>query len=285
MASCGDTLLYIRKRLIAAGCDAPEMEADILLALTLGVSRSRLLAMRSTSMPNDQLAKLEALLARRVTHEPLAYVTGSMEFYGRSFDVEPGVLIPRVDTEVIVDATLEVARAHPNPVLRILDLGVGSGCILLTLLAELPKATGVGVDLSPLCLKVCSRNAEKLVVQSRVALREGNWFEPLTGDEAFDLIVSNPPYVAEKDRESLQPEVRDHEPPTALFANDDGLEHYRPILSGAKARLQANGAVILEVGFDQSKAVSDTARHLGFEVETRRDTAGIERVVIARMRG
>ena len=284
MESVSQAILRVRQGLEVAQCDSPELEADILVAAALGVSRSQLLAIRSSNLDSEQLNSINSMLERRSSREPLAYITGSTEFYGHVFETTPGVLIPRVDTEALIDVTLKHLGERNIDRPTILDLGVGSGCIICTLLAEIPQAQGIAVDFHPTPLKLAARNAETLGVQGRMTLLHGSWYDSLTStDEGrFDLIVSNPPYVRDADREALDPEVRDHEPAEALFMPGDALENFQIILAGAKKWLKENGALILEMGHDQAEAVSTLATNAGYaEVTTHLDTAGISRVLVA----
>lgn len=226
------------------------------------------------------LSRLESLLARRANREPLAYLLGRKEFWGLELEVTPGVLVPRPDTETVVEAVL--AQSHDRArKLRLLDLGVGSGCLVLALLRELPAAEGVGVDRSTTALAVARRNAERLGLSDRLELREGDWATGLAG--GFDVIVSNPPYIAEDDIAALSLEASDHEPREALVAGSDGLDAYRRI-TGELPRLLAPAALVaLEVGQGQAAAVDALLQAAGLRpLPPHRDLAGIERCVLAR---
>ena len=212
----------------------------------------------------------------------MAYLVGRREFLDHSFLVGPGVLVPRPETEEVVEAALEAIAGREAP--RILDLGVGSGCILLSILARLPDAVGVGIDASPEALEYARRNAAELGVAERAALREGDLFSALEAAETFDLVISNPPYVKEGDREGLMPDVRDHEPSMALFVPGDGLAFYHRILEGAQPHLAPGGVIVLELpGEDGSVVAGSAERHLaGAALDVRQDLSGKERILVAK---
>jgi release factor glutamine methyltransferase len=260
------------------GGDGARDEAEMLMAHALGVSRSTMLL---THMRASAPAGFEALLARRRGHEPIAYILGESEFFGRRFQITPAVLIPRSDSERMVAAALEAApRAR-----RVLDCGTGSGCLLLTLLAELPAARGVGVDIAPGALEVARRNCAALGLETRATLREADWRRPgwAAGLGAFDLVIANPPYVEET--AALDPSVRDFEPHAALFAGPEGLEAYRSLVPQLPALLNPGGVAVLEIGHRQAAPVSALCAAAGFAVELRQDLAGRDRALILRIRG
>jgi release factor glutamine methyltransferase len=251
-----------------AGIESAKLEASVLLAHALKVERSWLLAYPEAQAP----AEADALLQRRLKREPLAYILGRREFYGRTFRVTPDVLIPRHETEGLVEAVLERGRREG---LKVLDLGTGSGAIAITIALERPDWAVTAVDLSPAALAVARENAEALA--ARVDFVRSDAFEALIGD-AYDLIVSNPPYIDRDDQ--LPPEVRDHEPSLALFADENGLAFYRRLAEGAADHLNDGGCLLLELGAGQAEAVRATFEMRGWrQLETRRDLAGIERVI------
>jgi release factor glutamine methyltransferase len=267
-------------RLAAAGVEDARGEARLLLAAVTGVERSALLAGALPALSAAQDAALEALLRRRERREPIAYILGAKEFWSLSFKVDPAVLIPRPDTETVVEAAL-AQIGDRTAALRILDLGTGSGCLLLALLSELPAARGLGVDDSPTALAVAMRNAERLGLAARAEFRQGRWGDGL--HERFDLIVSNPPYVREAEWDHLQPEIRCFEPKGALLAGPDGLDAYRELAPDCARLLRPDGVCALEIGLGQAGAVSALLAGQGLEViERRRDLAGIERCLVAR---
>ncbi|RVT84095.1 peptide chain release factor N(5)-glutamine methyltransferase [Rhodobacteraceae bacterium CCMM004] len=250
------------------------VDARTLLADALGVPRGRLTLIAADPVPPAAVARFRAALARRAAREPVARILGRRGFWGREFAVTPDVLDPRPETETLVALALE------RPFARVLDLGTGSGCILVSLLAERPKARGVGTDVSDAALAVAARNAEAMGVADRAELLCADWFEGVPG--RFDLIVSNPPYIAADEMAGLMPEVRDHEPHAALTPGGDGLGAYRAIAAGLDARLHPGGRVLLEIGPTQAAAVSDLLRAGGLgDIGVHLDLDGRDRVVSA----
>jgi release factor glutamine methyltransferase len=267
-------------RLAAAGVENARGEASLLLAAATGVERVALLAGALPTLSVAQGATLEALVRRRERREPIAYILGAKEFWSLTFEVEPAVLIPRPETETVVEAALGQVGDR-TAALRILDLGTGSGCLLLALLSELPSATGIGVDASPAALALAKRNAERRGLAARAKFRQGRWGEGL--QERFDLIVSNPPYVTPAEWDRLQPEIRCFEPQAALVAGPDGLVAYRELAPDCARLLATDGALGLEIGLGQADAVAAILAAQRLEViERRRDLAGIERCLVAR---
>ena len=260
------------------GTDWARDEAEMLMAHALGVTRS---AMLLGHMRDEAPANFETMLARRLGEEPVAYIIGEADFYGRTFKVTPAVLIPRGDSETTLQAALEAA---PSP-RRILDCGTGSGILLLSLLAERPQASGVGIDRSPAALEVAAGNAELLGVAERTELVAGDWTQ--SGWPAdlgrFDLVIANPPYV--EDGAELDPSVRDFEPAGALFAGPHGLDDYRVLIPQLPALLVPGGVAVLEIGYRQAEAVTAIAEAAGFAVELRHDLAGRPRALILRIKG
>ncbi|MCC5985083.1 MAG: peptide chain release factor N(5)-glutamine methyltransferase [Rhodobacteraceae bacterium] len=262
-------------RLRAAGVADPARDARLLLAHALGVGAERLtLHLGDTAAPEAQ-ARFESAIAARARRQPLAQITGKRLFWSREFRVTPDVLDPRPETETLIAAALERRFA------RVLDLGTGSGAILLTLLAERPQATGVGCDVSAAALGVAQANARALDLEARAHFRRSDWFAAVTG--RFDLIVSNPPYVSAPEHAALSPEVRDWEPRGALVPlgdDGDGLADYHRIIAGAGAHLAPGGALLLEIGATQAPAVADALRRAGLvDVTTATDMDGRPRVV------
>lgn len=254
----------------------PRLDVELLMADALEVSRSDLLVKHDdTVVP----AKFADHFRRRLAQEPVAYIIGCQEFYGRTFTVTPHVLIPRGDSETLIEAALELA---PDAA-RMLDLGTGSGALLLTLLAEKPPASGVALDASEAALEVAMLNADLLQIgQDRVRFEPGDWTRSGWTDHlgTFDLILCNPPYV--EDDAELDPDVRDYEPAEALFAGKDGLDDYRVIIPQLGKLLNEGGIAILEIGHTQGEAVTKLAENAGFAVETRNDLANRPRCVVLR---
>ena len=261
---------------LEAVSDTARLDAELLMAEVLGVSRSELL-LRRTGDPVPDL--FDALVNRRLAHEPVAQILGRKEFYGREFRVCRDVLTPRADSETTVAAALEAAP----PDARILDCGTGSGALLLTLLAERPDATGIGIDRSPAALAVAQDNAEHLGVADRAELRLLDWRKPRWRESLglFDLVVANPPYV--ESAAELAPSVRDYEPAGALYAGPEGLDDYRVLVPQLPALLRPAGLAVLEIGATQADAVGSIARSAGFRSELRRDLGGRARALILRL--
>jgi len=262
--------------LLEAVSDTARLDAELLMAHALGASRSELLLRHMNAPAPDGFA---ALVARRLGHEPVAYILGRQEFFGRSFAVSPAVLIPRADSESVVEAALAACAAPA----RVLDCGVGSGALLLTVLAERPAARGIGIDRSAEALAVAEANAQSLGVAARAELLVRDW--TLEGWAAglgrFDLVLANPPYV-EADAE-LAPSVRGHEPAGALFAGAEGLDDYRILLPQLPGLLETGGLAVVEIGASQADAVRRIAQDAGFSVELGRDLGGRPRALILRL--
>ncbi|MDD3798236.1 MAG: peptide chain release factor N(5)-glutamine methyltransferase [Novosphingobium sp.] len=260
---------------LAVTSDTARLDAEVLMAHALGVSRSDLLLRH---MQDGVPACFADFVARRMKHEPVAYITGHQEFYGRDFLVTGEVLIPRGDSEVLVEAALEAASA-PG---RVLDCGTGSGALLLSVLAERPDAEGIGIDRSLGAVAVAAENAALLGLGERARILHRDWDEPnwAEGLGRFDLILANPPYV--EDQAELAPSVRDHEPGGALFAGPEGLDAYRVLLAQLPALLDDEGAAMVEIGAAQADAVGAIAREAGFAVRLHRDLGGRPRVLALR---
>ena len=275
-----DLATEVAAGLAAADIENARPEAWLLLAAATGRERAALMAGVPETLNAVQRARLAELVRRRRAREPLAYILGEKEFWSLRFEVAPAVLIPRPETETVVEAVLAQVCDRDQP-FRLLDLGTGSGCLLLALLSELPRATGLGVDDSAAALAIARRNAERLGLAARAEFRPGRWGAGLR--ERFDVIVSNPPYVAELDWEALQPEIRQFEPRAALVAGADGLAAYRALAPDCARLLAPGGVCALEIGLNQGDAVAALLAAQGLVVvERRRDLAGIERCVIAR---
>jgi release factor glutamine methyltransferase len=258
---------------LEATSDTARLDAEVLMAYALGVSRSELLLRHMGDPAPESFAEL---VERRAAHQPVAYITGLQEFFGREFAVTPDVLIPRPDSETIVAAALEAVPA------RVLDCGVGSGALLLTVLAECLAAEGIGIDRSPGALAIAAANAEALGLASRARMLERDWTRPGWSERlgTFDLILANPPYVEES--AALAPSVRDFEPAAALFAGPDGLDDYWVLIPQLPALLSPNGIAVLEIGATQSDAVRQIAERAGFSTVLRKDLGGRPRVLILR---
>lgn len=257
-----DALKAAAARLAAAGIDEPMREARIL------------------SREAPDAATFEAFVARRERREPVAYILGRKEFWSLDFEVSPAVLIPRPDTETLIEAALAAFEAKPPT--RILDLGAGSGAILIALLTEWPHATGLGIDASEAALDVARRNAERHGLAARAAFERGDWAEGI--DERFALVVSNPPYVADVEFGALDADVRDHEPKLALSGGASGLGSIERIAAALPRVLAPEGRAVVEIGHEQGTAARALFTKAGLEVaRIAKDLAGRDRAVVARL--
>ncbi len=283
--SVGALLSDAARRLGDAGVESPRLDARVLLGFALGRDAGWLIGHRDDVPPDAACRQFETLIRRRAAREPVAYILGVREFWSLSFRVTPATLIPRPETETLVEAVL-AAYPDTDAPLRILDLGTGSGCILLALLHERPAASGTGVDVNADAVLVAAENARSLGLAARAEFRRGDWFGPLVRDEMFDVVVTNPPYVSAEEMAALAPEIADHEPEAALFAGDDGLDAYREIFSGLPGWLRPGGLFAGEIGHRQGVAAAELARAQGFgAVEIRPDGAGLPRLLVGRFSG
>jgi len=270
-----DALRAVIPRLREAGIPDAARDARALLAHAMEIAADRLTLHLADDLTPEVVTALGSLIVARARHQPVAQIIGHRQFWGRSFVVSPDVLDPRPETETLVAAALS-GRFD-----RVLDLGTGSGCILLTLLLDRPSATGLGIDLSPAALAVADRNRQRFGLQSRAVLQQGNWVEGLSG--SFDLIVSNPPYIATAEMAGLAPDVRDWEPHMALTPGGDGLAAYRVIMGGAGAHLVPGGRLLMEIGPTQGHAVAAMLEAAGLQnVAILPDLDGRDRVVSGR---
>jgi release factor glutamine methyltransferase len=269
-----------------AGIETPELDARLLLCHAAALTHESFVARAGETLQPEAAVRLEALVRRRASREPISRITGTREFYGRSFLVDGSALDPRPDTETLIEvalALIEKTGRREEP-LRLLDLGTGTGCILLTLLAELPKAHGLGTDLSPAALRLAEANARRLGVAGRASFLASDWLDAIHGE--FDLIVSNPPYIASGEIERLAPEVAHHDPYLALDGGPDGLKAYRRIAAGAARLVAPRGAILVEIGASQAPAVAGLLHDGGFLVANDGpsfDLGGRPRVVVATM--
>jgi len=267
------------RTLSAASVDQPRMEASTLLADLLGRDRAFLIAHSADELSAAQYEEFKSRLARRAAGEPLQYITGHQDFFRLDFEVTPDVLIPRPETELIVEAALEFVTREPR---YFAEIGTGSGCIAVSLLNELPAARAVAVDISPAALEVARRNAERYAVIDRLQLVESDGFAALDQGEIFDFIVSNPPYVSDEEMKNLTREVR-REPSSALAGGSDGFHVIRRLLNEAPRFLRAGGHFIFEIGFGQGETVQDLIDQNTWElIDIRNDLANIPRTVILR---
>jgi release factor glutamine methyltransferase len=252
-------------------------DAELLLLHHLGITRAQLLADPTRELTATQLATYEAAITRRLANEPIQYITGHQEFYGLDFHVTPAVLIPRPETELLVEAVLKHLPA--NRPLRIADIGTGSGILAITLAVHLPLAEITAIDISPEVLAITRRNAETHEVAHRIHFLESDLLTSTPGP--FDAIVSNPPYVPTSDRQTLHPQVRDHEPHTALFAGPTGLDIYTRLIPQALAALTPGGLLAIEFGHGQSESIRQLLSGWQ-EISLLNDLQNIPRTALAR---
>jgi release factor glutamine methyltransferase len=258
-----EALRELRRTLSGAGFETAALDARLLLLAALGISATDLITRPDTCLSPDEAKTLAAFTHRRLGHEPVARIVGVREFWGLPFRLSPETLVPRPDTETVVETALDLLPDRQAP-LRIVDFGTGSGCILVALLHELPRATGLGVDLSFGALVTARTNAADNRVGSRCHFALSRWADAVSGP--FDLIVSNPPYIASGVIPTLDEEVREHDPTLALDGGPDGLEPYRILLSEAGRLLAPQGLLVVEIGYDQAEDLVSLARIYGLEI-------------------
>lgn len=271
-------LAQARERLKTAGVETAALDGRVLLAQAMNCTQTWFYTNPDAVLSADDLARFDAMLARREMRVPVSHILGAREFWSRPFIVSPDVLTPRPDSETLIEAVLDHVSNRTSP-LQILDLGTGSGCLLLTLLSEIPGALGTGVDVSPAALQIAARNAEQLCCDDRVRWVEGEWEIELS--DVFDIVISNPPYIETGDLAGLEPEVVTFEPGLALDGGADGLDAYRRILACVGAKMSEDGTVFLEIGSGQEATVTEIAREAGLaRQDVRHDLSGTGRVLI-----
>lgn len=278
------TVREIQQRTIAffESKDVPnaKLDTDLLLAHALGVKRLELYLDLERPLTDAQLDQLRPLVKRRANREPLQYILGEVEFCDLRLKVDARALIPRPETEELIEYIGARCETAPE---RFLDLGTGSGAIALALLSHYPETKGVAVDFSDPALSLAAENAAALGLSDRLQLRSGSWFEPITADERFDLIVSNPPYLTEQEMTTAEPEVVGYEPESALVAGADGLDDLRVILAHAARHLNPEGLLALETGIAQHETLEQLAKAAGFEAfESVADLSGRQRFAFLR---
>ncbi|MDC9826558.1 peptide chain release factor N(5)-glutamine methyltransferase [Devosia sp. ZB163] len=273
----------VRDQFRRAGIDTAELDARLFAEAAFGMDRLELVNREREAVPQHQLSILDDYAARRLKGEPVVRILGEKEFWGLSFKLNAATLVPRPETEMLVERGLEVIG--PLNDARVLDLGTGTGCIPISLLTEYSDVTAVAVDLSVDALEIARLNANRHGVGDRFTTLKGSWFDPLDPGQRFDLITSNPPYIESADIETLMPEVREHDPRLALDGGSDGLDAYRAIAAEAGHFLKPEGVLLLEMGTGQGQAVHDLLVGAGFgEVEIVRDYGGHDRMAVARLR-
>jgi len=266
----------------AGGIDTPELDARLLIGAALDLDHTGLAAQAQRHVTDDEAQAIAHLAQRRIAREPVARILGRKEFWSLDLRISEATLVPRPDTETAVAAALECLRNNPRVAgaIRIADIGTGSGAILLALLSECPNATGVGTDISPAALEIAALNAQRLGLADRASFVQCDYATALSG--AFDVIVSNPPYIRSADIATLEQDVRDHDPHLALDGGADGLDAYRAILSQAVRLLAPGGALVFEVGHDQAVPVSEMIHAAGLALwgAPRTDLSGVQRAVV-----
>ena len=276
----GFFLCQAGQRLRGAAIEAPRLEARRLLAHVLGTTEEALLRDPRAAVPADKAAHFAALLARRVAREPFAYLTGRVGFWTLELEVSPATLIPRADSETLVEAAL-AACPDKGAARRVLDLGTGTGALLLAVLSEFPAASGVGIDIKPAAVALAERNAARLGLKDRARFLAGDWAAALTG--RFDLVLCNPPYIESAAIAGLMPEVARHEPASALDGGADGLSAYRRIIADLPRLLAPRGLAVLELGQGQQAAVEALGKAAGFRPEAcSADLGGVPRALVLR---
>ncbi len=263
MRTRAGALRELRRTLSDAGFETAALDARLLLLEALGISATDLITGPDIPLTREQAETLAAFVQRRLNHEPVARIIGEREFWGLPFRLSPETLVPRPDTETLVETTLDLLPDRQAP-LRMVDFGTGSGCILVALLHELPNANGLGVDLSFGALVTARANANGNRVGNRCHFVLSRWADAVSGP--FDLIVSNPPYIASGVIPTLDEEVREHDPRLALDGGPDGLEPYRILLAEAERLLAPGGLLAVEIGYDQAEALSGLAKLRGLEI-------------------
>lgn len=270
-------------RLHAAHIENPQLDARLLFGHALGLDRAQLLSQSQRALTPEETAKIDALIARREKRESVARILGKREFWGLDFALNEATLEPRPDSETLVEAVLRLWNANDgNQTPRLLDLGTGTGCLLLALLHEWPNATGIGVDIALRAAQQASENAQNLGLAARAEFRMGDWLSALAPHDTFDIVISNPPYIPAAAIANLMPEVRDRDPTRALDGGTDGLDPYRFLIPRLAAHLNPDGLAAFEVGQGQAPHVAEMFRAAGFQnIALHRDLGGIERCVTA----
>jgi release factor glutamine methyltransferase len=275
-----EVLAHTVHRLADAGIEEAHLESEILIAHTLGADRAHLLARLHDALPPEASAHLEGLVARRLRHEPVAYITGHREFYGLDFECSPDALIPRPETELLVEIALdEIHQQGARP--RVADVGCGTGAVAIALAANAPDATIVATDTSLPALRLARRNAARHGVRGRIVFCRADL---LAGTSIFDIVVANLPYVSEDDWPTLAPEIRDWEPRDALVGGRHGPETVERLIDGATRHLAVHGCIAIEIGDTQAESVMRHARARFPEatILVRKDLAGLDRAVVIR---
>ena len=274
------TLLDVLKKsegfLSKKGCSSPRLDAEILIGRALGMTRLEVYMQFERPLLEAELETIRALISRRSAREPVAYIEGVKEFWSKPFIVRPGILIPRPDTETLVEAAL--ALIPNDETMFVADVGAGSGCVGMAIAMERPEIRLFATDISPVAIKTVTENAIALGLRDRVAPLTGDLLSPIPSSRRIDIVVSNPPYIPSKEIETLAPEILDFEPRGALDGGEDGLEIYRRLVPSAAAR--ATKAVLVEIGAGQKDVVTQLFSDAGlYDIKSHKDLAGIDRVI------
>lgn len=282
MSGSRELLRSAARRLTAAGVDTAQLDARHLLAFVLGKRFSEVGASIAVELTPEQAASFDRLLERRATREPLQRLLGHWEFWSLELQMGEAGLIPRPDSETLIEAVL-ARRSDRSLPLRVLDLGTGTGCLLLAVLSEYPKASGLGIDIAPEAVALATGNAARLGLEDRASFRQGDWAFGI--EERFDLVLSNPPYIPSNDIAGLEPEVARFEPLLALDGGVDGLDAYCRIAAALPTLLAPDGLAVLELGAGQASAVAGCLEKAGLRVvELRPDLSGVPRAILAEKR-
>jgi release factor glutamine methyltransferase len=276
-------LTWVTEYLTQKGVDAPRLSAELLLSHVLGLKRIELYTQYNRAVPQEQLVQLRGLVRRAGEHEPVAYLVGRTEFYCLEVEVTPDCLIPRPETELLVQRSIELLRRRTGPQ-YVCDLCAGCGIIAVAIARNVPDARVLATDLSEPALAVAARNVEKHQLQDRIELRHGDLFGPLVPRlDQFDLMACNPPYISAAEYETLDRNVKDYEPRLALYAGEDGLDLYRRIVQKVHQFLKPDGVLLLEIGYQQGPAVRELVEGTGAFAPIRidKDLQGHDRVVTA----
>ncbi len=281
MQTVGSAKSWAIEEFKRAQVKSPDLTADLLLGFVLDWERVRVLSHPEENLSSEAWSRFSDLVRRRANKEPLQYLTGEQEFFGLAFRVSPGILIPRPETEILVEKAIELIR--PFSGVQFLDVGTGSGCIAISITHQIPSARGWAVDISEAAIEIARTNAIRHGVADRIRFIRSNRLACFPQKPLFDFIFSNPPYVALSDYDSLPPEVKDYEPHTALFGGQSGLEFYRELIPEVPSRLASGGYLLLELGAGQAEDVRRLVEREGISVETvLNDLQGIPRCLVAR---
>jgi len=281
-----DTLATLRKKIEARlrkkGIEEAPLDARLLISHIIPVTEIDFAINADQTVSNEQQNLIDILVQKREKRIPMSQIFGEKEFWSLSFKVTRDTLTPRPDSETLIEVALNEFE-DKNATLSILDLGTGSGCLLLTLLSELKNATGLGIDVSASAIKVANENATNLSLNNRASFLKSNWFEKLSKTKKFDLIIANPPYIGLNEKPELTPEVCEHEPYSALFAGEEGLDDYRIIAADISSYMSEKSIIILEIDYRQSSTVKDIFEQKGFKnINVFQDLGGRDRCLLIR---